>query len=133
MSPGASRSGGIGRCSPSATSDAIAGSRDDAQIVRFQFRRSRLPQYNPGMSEERKRPGVGFWAAVAAIILLVVAYGIAYTRLASPTESLVGVARSNPASYVLRRRMLPAQPFWRAFFAPANAIDRKIRPKMWQG
>jgi hypothetical protein len=86
------------------------------------------------MTSDRKKPGVAFWASVVVVVALALlsAYSGSYLLILEPTRKsrnypFLGVRWAAEPHY----RAFGKQDFWRAFFEPANSLDRRIRPKIW--
>jgi hypothetical protein len=83
---------------------------------------------------DRKKPGAAFWASVvlAAVLLPSCAYLGAYLLIVEPIREsrsypLIGVRWAVHPHY----RAFGTQDYWRAFFEPANSLDKRIRVKTW--
>lgn len=86
------------------------------------------------MDERHKKPGVAFWATLGIVLslLLIAGYAGSYFLLVEPIQTsryypLLSVSWFAVPHY----HVVGKQDFWRSFFAPANSVDRRIRPKTW--
>ncbi len=86
------------------------------------------------MTSDRKQPSMAFWATVVVLCVLALPPGYfgAYLLVVNPTRvsryyPMLGVRRAADPHY----RAFGKQDFWKAFFEPANSLDRWIRPKIW--
>ena len=78
---------------------------------------------------DRKKPGWAFWATVVAV-----AFPVLYVAGYSLTVRPIGISSTGWS----KTRPIYSVPFansrhdlWGAFFAPAHAVDRRIRPRVW--
>lgn len=87
------------------------------------------------MSDERRQTGWVFWvtAGFATLVLSLSTYAGAYRATVWPMSLGCGFSGNTYPWYVWgrERELLPCQDAWEAFFAPANAIDRWVRPSAW--
>lgn len=89
------------------------------------------------MVERRKNRSMACAAVILAAVLLV-SYVGAYILFLSPvTESIAdgtgAIHNITTAHYrwPITHHYLESQ-FWRSLFAPANQLDRKVRPEKWE-
>ncbi len=84
------------------------------------------------MTSDRKKPGVTFWMTVVVVALLVpsAAYLGTYAYLVKPDERIV-VSLDAHSFVIATYPRIEDSPFWRAFFRPANCLDRRVRPDIW--
>lgn len=83
------------------------------------------------MSNERKQPGILFSATVLTIVIFG-AYVTAYLAMVKPEA--MGVSGVGPWEIppdYTGRKGNRGQAFWSKVFAPAHAVDRKLRPDKW--
>ena len=83
----------------------------------------------------RKKPGVAFWATGTLFVGLVLfgAYAMAYFWTVRPSAVNIFAYESLPPTLELvpEYDVGGNQSFWKAVFAPAHRIDRRIRPNAW--
>jgi hypothetical protein len=72
--------------------------------------------------------------SVVVVVLLIpsAAYLVAYAYLVEPDERIV-VAIEAHSWVTAPYPEIGDSPFWRAFFLPANLLDRRVRPDVWHG
>ena len=79
---------------------------------------------------DRKKPGVAFWATVVVVVAVPVLYAAGYLVTVKRTTSYRrGWMKYRPFYSVPIAH--DRQDFWRTFFSPAHAADRRIRPSVW--
>jgi hypothetical protein len=91
--------------------------------------------------KDRKKPGVAFWATIAAALALALsAYVRAYAWLATPGRPLINDAHhirepiliDVPVHYECRSTLIRRREAEIArLFAPIHRIDRRLRPEKW--
>ena len=85
------------------------------------------------MTPSRKHPSAAFCATVVMVVTLM-GYAGTYALTVTPTRA--------PADHS-RHQYLPdertpvysigmSQNFWRRFFEPANWVDKRLRPDVWE-
>ena len=82
-----------------------------------------------------KKPGFAFWTIVVVLVLLIPAAGYlgAYAGLVKPDDRKVLDLNSGFSLVVATYPGVGVSRFWRAFFRPANLLDRRLRPEVWHG
>jgi hypothetical protein len=85
------------------------------------------------MTSSSNKPGVAFWATVVVIVALIpsAAYLGAYACLVEPDKRLVYSLGTDSSIVVETYPSIGKSQFWRSFFEPANWLDRRIRPDVW--
>ncbi len=80
-----------------------------------------------------KKPGVAFWATMVVVVgIPVAAYFTAYWWCVEPSRSGIFSLPVSVQRVVASYPRLGDSRDWEAFFAPANCLDRRLRPKVWQ-
>jgi hypothetical protein len=87
------------------------------------------------VTANRKKPGVAFWTTVVVVVVLiaVAVYLTAYWWFVEPVPG-GGIVHLNSSlqPVVAWYPRLGDSMDWEAVFTPANWLDRRLRPKLWQ-